>query len=251
SGLLSRIISARIQPDLGKINEEIDAFDKGAVLRLGVNVYDAAGEIVTSPALSIEPDEVEYRMSVVPSAAIRVLRVLPDYTGLPLDGHMLANIASNPKYISVPASLARSDLFTLRTDAIDLEGKSKSFIAKPQLQFPFSIPAGIELPNEVEVTVEILELAEDGSGGMALNVEVKGGLPGYEFVVTPPQIKIVSERLSLLPKAQRSEITASVAADGLKPGDYRIAPQLRLLDGLDDAQIIPHWVTLTVIEKGR
>jgi hypothetical protein len=124
-------------------------------------------------------------------------------------------------------------------------------VARPRLIYPFQLPANSELPLEADVTVEILSLQEEGLAAMRVDVEVKDTQRAYEYVVTPPQLKIISKRIGLLSETQRGEVTAELDAAGLKPGDYRLVPQVRLPEALDDARINPSWVTLTVIEKGR
>jgi YbbR domain-containing protein len=243
--------TALIQPDLTKINGEIDAFNKGTVLRMPVKLFSADNEPVFSPALSVAPVEVEYALSIVPRASIRVLKVIPAYTGTPHSDYILANIASAPKYIAVPMAAAPAGVSSVRTAPIDLAEKTKSFVAVPKLIYPFALPADSKLPREVEVTVEIVPLSGPAAGAMRVDVQVDGRGAGLEYVLTPPQLKVMSERLSLLSGTQRSEITATLDVAGLRPGEYRIVPQLRLPAALDDAKMIPNWITLTVIEKGR
>ena len=249
--LLDQISTVTVEPDLNKLNTELSAFDKDTTIRLGVNLLDANHERINSTSLRIDPAEVEYSLTILPSTQLRVLKVIPDYSGQPPADYILSGLTAKPKFVAVPVKLARQGDFAIRTEPIDLAGKKQSFIARPKLMYPFELPAESGLPREAEVTVEILSLQEEGLGAMRVDVAVKGRMPGCEYVVTPPQLKVISKRIRLLSNVQRREVSALLDAEGLGPGDYRLAPQLRLPDTLDDARINPSWVTLTVIEKGR
>lgn len=249
--LLDQINTVTVQPDLGKLNSELGAFDKDTTIRLGVNLLDSDHERINSTSLRIDPAEIEYSLTILPSSQLRVLKVIPDYVGQPPGDYLLSGLTAKPQYVPVPTKLAREGDFAIRTEPIDLDGKKQSFIARPRLIYPFALPKGSDLPQEADVTVEILSLSEEGLGAMRVDVRVKGASSSFEYVVTPPQLKVVSKRAGLLSSAQRREISAVIDAEGLAPGDYRLVPQLRLPDTLDDARINPSWVTLTVLEKGR
>jgi YbbR domain-containing protein len=249
--LLDAIDSVTVQPDLSKLNTELGAFDKETAIRLAVNLLNTDHERINSTSLRIDPPDVQYSLSIQPSSALKVLKIIPDYTGQPPGEYLLSGLTAKPQYVPVPAQLARAGDFAIRTEPIDLTGKQQSFIARPKLLYPFKLPAGSDLPTEADVTVEILSLKEEGLEAMRVDLAVKGGAAAYEYVVTPPQLKVISKRIGLLGAAQRREVTALLDAEGLKPGDYRLVPQVRLPEALDDARINPSWVTLTVIEKGR
>jgi YbbR domain-containing protein len=249
--LLDRIEMAIVEPDLSKLNTELDAFDKGTSVRLGLILLDENHERINSTSLRLEPPEVEYSLSIVPASSIRVLKVIPSYTGQPPGDHLLSSLTAKPQYVPVPSTLVKQGDFAIRTDPIDLSSKQQSFLARPKLIYPFKVPAGANLPTTAEVTVEIISLKEEGLGAMKVEINVTGKRDRYEYVVTPPQLKVVSKRVGVLSADRRREIIAEIDAAGLAPGDHRLVPQLRLPEALDDARINPSWVTLTVIEKGR
>jgi hypothetical protein len=249
--VLDQINAVTVQPDLSKLNTELGAFDKETTIRLSVNLLDTDHERITSPSIRIDPAEVEYSLTILPSTQLRVLKVIPDYVGQPPGEYLLSGLTAKPQFVPVPAKLGRSGDFAIRTEPIDLTGKKQSFIARPKLIYPFPLPADSDLPRQADVTVEILSLQEEGLGAMRVDVRVSGTKSGYEYVVTPPQLKVISKRTALLSDAQRREVNALLDAEGLVPGDYRLVPQVRLPATLDDARINPSWVTLTVIEKGR
>jgi YbbR domain-containing protein len=250
AGIVESIYSAQIEPDLGKLNSDLKAFQEGDAEMEPVRLYDKDRQLIEAPVLRVEPAEVDYAVSVIPGKSAHLLPVLPSLRGEAPEQYIVSAITVNPECIAFPSG-SDVHVYAVRTEPIDLTGKSRSFVAHPKLVLPPGSALAGKLPKDVEVTVEISALTEAGSHAMRTDIEVRGQNSGLVYVVDPPQLRISSHRLDVLNTEGRGQIRAVIDAAGLVVGQYRLMPQVLLPRSLDDARIEPDWVTLTVIEKGR
>jgi YbbR domain-containing protein len=215
-----------------------------------VRLYDDEERLVLGPGLSVEPQEVEYSVEIVPVGSINVLKVIPASVGQPADEYLLDQLIPDPLYIPVPAELASDDDFFVRTEPIELTDARSSFTAQDVvILYPFEVPESARLPEACTVQVEIIALEE--VGGISVVPELVGRIDEYDYVVAPPQVSIISEELARLESAARSSISAELYVDGLEPGEHKLTPQVFLPLSLDRVKIKPLTLVVTIIQSGE
>jgi YbbR domain-containing protein len=214
---------------------------------LPVHVIDQAGVILDSPALVVEPAVVEYDLKLIPVGTLKVLKINPTLTGsLPRD-FILDRLEAKPLYVPVDADLATSGGAVIRTSPIDLGGAEESFITTVDLVYPFELPQDSRLPRTCEVQVTIADLAE--LAAVRVTPELTGRDAKYDYILAPPWLAVVSEELAGMEDAAKQQVHATVSVAGLKPGEYRLTPQVALPAGLSQFSLRPNSLTVTVVQR--
>lgn len=238
--VVERINVAQVEPEVEGLQEDLN-------LMLPVRLYDENHLPIEGPALRLTPPQVRYALRLVPIGSIKVLTVYPDFQGRPPEGFLHYGYTSKPLYIPVEAELVPGGEFVVRTSAIDLDGARQSFTTTVELRYPFELPQVSALPTSCEVNVQIIPLEEAGAASIA--VQLIGRDPGFEYIITPPDLVVKSEELVQLDEASLGRIKARLYVDGLEPGEHRLAPQLDLPLTLDRVRIDPATVTVTIIQR--
>jgi hypothetical protein len=191
----------------------------------------------------------------VPVGTIRVLKIIPDYLNQPPDDFLLVSLTPKPLYVPVPTALVPEGVLAIRTEPIDLKDITSSFVAETKLVYPFELPEGTGLPTSCEVSVEVSALEVQGPSAARIEVTLAGADPRYEYVLTPPQLKVLSDALAGMSREARARardgVIASLQVRGLPPGEHHLVPQIILPPELDHVRIIPNFLTLSIIERGE
>ena len=217
---------------------------------LPVHLYDKNYDLIEDEILQLQPAQVSYSLRLVSSEAIRVLRVVPMYSGQLPEEYSLVKHVIDPWTIPVDAELVPEGVFAVRTTPIDLTGASESFTAETKLIYPFEVPEDSLLPEDCEVQVNIIPIAEIG-GATRVDVELFGSQESYDYIITPPEIVVRSEELLVLSADEIEQIRAAVFVEGLGPGEYRLSPQLFLPLTLERVTIDHDTLQLTIIQSGE
>ena len=240
--VVERVKVAQIEPDLDGLHEDLRRSYQ-------VLLYDEENLPMHSQLLVLRPKEVVFSVSLVPIGSIKVLKVIPAYEGQLPEDFLLDRVTPKPLYIQVDADMVPAGVFAVTTEPIDLTGVRKNFTASVALNYPFEVPAASGLAQTCEVEIEILPLVE--VGGMSVQVELLGTSEEYDYIVTPPQLSLVSEELVQLDNDERAVIRARLNVEGLPPGEHRLSPQITLPLTLDRVRINPNTLTVTIIQGGE
>jgi YbbR domain-containing protein len=239
--LVEAIASARVEPRLEGLGRDM-------ARTLPVQVLDKEGVNLASDALVIEPAVVEYSIKLIPVGTLKVLKISPTLTGnLPRD-LLLDRLTAKPVYVPVDANLVPKDAAIIRTSPINLTGATSSFTAMVDLVYPFELPQDTRLPKTCEVQVELVDLAD--LAAVRVEPELTGRNPKYDYIIAPPWLAVVSEELTTLDNGSKQQIHAAIAVDGLKPGEYRLTPQVTLPAGLSQFSLRPNALTVTIVQRG-
>jgi hypothetical protein len=241
--VVDEITRAEVRPDVSRL-----AQDSG--LHLTVLLLNAQGSEVASPAVHADPQAVDYRLSLVPAGSIKVLKVIPQFSGQPAPDCLLGEPVPQPLYIPVDAELLRAGQLYVRTEPIVIDHAKTSFTVDTKLIYPFDVPSGSSLPQTSSVFVEILPLEQQQQMLRSLDVRLVGQQRGYDYVVTPDQLTLRSEELPRLDQTELAQLKAVLDVSGLTPGEYLVAPQVTLPVHLDRVTIIPTALKVTVIQIG-
>jgi YbbR domain-containing protein len=198
--------------------------------------------------LNVVPDHVRFSLRVRSEQGVRVLKLVPQFSGALGDDYLLRRTDVDPRFVVVDPELVPSSLHYIQLPPIDLAGVAKGFKRKVAVEYPFKLPAGSKLPLDATVEVEVLPF--DSQATLRLPVQPRGLRAGYTCRLEPPQVVIRSAGLRELPARQRTEITAVLDLSSLEAGDYSLAPQLRLPSNLGDLKVDPPTVQVTIIAAG-
>lgn len=240
--LIDRIDVAQIEPEVKHLRHDI----RNQIMP--VQLYDKNYELIAAPSLQIRPGQVSYSLKLISIGSIRVLKVIPDYTGQLPEDYMLDKLVPIPLTIPVDANLVPEGVFAVRTTPIDLTDAREKFTVETQLIYPFEVPEISRLPDLCQVTVHVISIAEIGAARVA--VDIIGASSDYDYVVTPPEIVVRSEELMLLDVAEVDQIQAVLYVADLGPGEYRLAPQLTLPLTIERVTIDHDTLELTIIQSG-
>lgn len=240
--VVERISFAQVEPDVDGIQEDI----RGQMLE--IKLYDNNDFRVHNPLLTVRPAQVRYSLTLLPIASIKVLKVVPTYTGQPPAEFLLDELIPKPLTIAVSADLVADDVFAVPTAEIDLSNARESFTTEADLVYPFEVPQDSRLPETCEVSVQVISIDEVGGSRVAL--EKVGENPDYEYIVSPPEVLLRSEALLLLDPDEGRAIRALLQVSGLGIGEHRLAPQLVLPLSVERVKIDPATVQVTIIQRG-
>lgn len=240
--LVDRVSVVQIEPNVEGTQDDI----RGQMLPL--QLYDANDFQLRNTLLTLRPGQVRYSLRLQPIASIRVLKVIPKYSGQPPAEYLLEELVPKPLAIPVSAELVDEDVFAVPTEEIDLSGARESFTVEAKLVYPFEVPADSRLPETCEVAVQLISIDEVGGSRVAL--ELVGGSDEYDYIITPPEIVLRSEALMLLKPEEGRAIQAVLHVTGLGPGEHRLAPQLTLPLSVERVKIDPATVQVTIIQSG-
>jgi YbbR domain-containing protein len=150
--------------------------------------------------------------------------------------------------VPVDASIVGKDVLFARTEPIDLSKLRQSTTVSAKVMYPFKVPAHSTLPDSCEVDIVVEPF--DQVAAQRVKVELQGVAQKQECVLNPPELVLRSAELTELSADQRKAIRAVVNVSGLKPGEYRLAPQLTVPPELDRIRLDPSTVQVTIIPQG-
>ena len=233
--------TAQIEPDVSNLNADL-------VRELPIRFYGSEGTALDLPPEVSVIRRAKYTARIAPKSSIRIVNLIPDFVGsLPADV-LLVSTTPRPQVVPVDASLAGQDNLFARTEPIDLSKVRQNSTLTVKVLYPFRVPAHSTLPETCDVDVVVEPF--DQLGAQRVKVELRGADPKQQIVVSPPELVLRSEEVAELNDAQRASIHAVVDISGLKPGEYRLVPQLTLPPELDRVRLDPSTVLVTIIPQG-
>lgn len=242
--LVEQIAKAVVRPDVSSVQQD-------RRYRLPVLLLDLQDQPVLDQSLKIEPEILDYSISLVPAGSISVLKVIPTFAGQPAKDYLLGEPVPSPLFITLDADLVEGEQRYIRTAPIELNHAKTSFTCQAKLDYPFKLPAQHALPESCDVFVEIIPLAAQAEAAVSLGISIVDGDNRYEYVITPPELIVRSEELLQLEREARASLKAVVSVAKLGPGEYRLAPQVSLPLQLDRVTIIPTTIKVTIIQDGN
>jgi len=237
--LVSEVASCEVRVNLDGADSDISA-------TFPVLLRDQDGKQIESPLLTIEPEQVDYSLRLISIGSIRALQIIPETSGLPPDGYLLVKLTANPPRVQLPSKLVPADVTFIRTAPIDISKAKETFTQMVPIVYPFKTE-DVSIPTECEVTLELTTMEELGS--IRIEPKLINKDPGLKYIITPPQFSVISDRFAEYDDPIRKEVTAEVNVEGLKEGEYLIAPQVFLPSGIDNVKINPSILRVTILKS--
>ena len=238
--VVEAITTAQVAPRLDGLNRDYNRI-------LPVQVLDAEGNSLDLASITIEPSAVEYTIKLIPVGTLKVLKISPTLTGTLPSDLLLDRLTAKPVYVPVDASLVPDESVVIRTSPIDLTGAETSFTAEVDLVYPFDMPENSRLPRTCEVQVSLVDLAQ--LAAVRVLPQLTGENANLDYIIAPPWLAVVSEELAALDDGVKQQVHASIAVDGLTPGEYRLTPQVALPPGVTQFNLRPNSLTVTVVQR--
>lgn len=232
------------------IQVSIEGLDSDLRTDLPVTLRGEGGKsispLVQRKQIVIDPAVIAYTLRIVPGGTRVVLKVIPVTVGQPPEGYLLDRLNPNPPLIQLESDLVPKGVTAIPTMPIDLTNARTSFISKIDLAYPFEVPEDSGLPLQCDVGLEIISLEEHG---IRLQPELVGRKPEFHYIITPPQISLISDDFVQMSQQGKSQISAVIYLEGLGAGEHIITPQLILPVGLASVKINPSKLSVTIIKR--
>jgi YbbR domain-containing protein len=211
-----------------------------------LTLVDAADQPVGAGQLEVDPEVVSVQIDVRAVETETTVAVRPDIDGTPAPGFALEAVRVEPAYVTIiglPEVL--EEIASVSTEPITIEGLSADDTFEVELQLPDDISLADGEPSTVSVTATlgpsvssrtfVVGVVCTGSGDNACLPRVE------EIAVT---LSGAGEALSALTAA---DVTPTVDASGLDPGDHDLTPVVSgLPEGVELVGISPGAVPVTI-----
>lgn len=214
------------------------------VRTVSVVPVDAQGNSLTVD-LEWSPDQVDVRVRVFRKVQYKPdVEVVPDLRGQPSAGYRLGRPVVEPPRVTLEGpSTALEETPFIYTEPISIAGRTQSL----SVQSFLSVPVGIRVVESdfVTVTVEILPILSGRT--MTATVEVRGVPPGWTAILRPSEIDLFVEGPeSILADLTPADVQVVLNLFGFAPGEYRVAPDLNVPEGITNVSVIPEKIEVVL-----
>lgn len=211
-----------------------------------LTLVDIGNQPVGSGQVEIDPEVVSVQIEVRAVETETTVAVRPVINGTPAPGFALEAIRSDPASVTIvglPEVL--SEITSITTEAISIDGISASDASEIALQLPDDVTLADGEPSSVTVTVTI------GPSVSSRTFVVGVVCTGAGANACLPQLNQVSVTLSgaggALSALTAADVTPRLDASGLDPGTHDLTPVINgLPDGVELVGISPGTVRVTI-----
>jgi YbbR domain-containing protein len=212
-----------------------------------LTLVDIAGQPVGTGQLEVDPEVVSVQIEVRAVETETTVAVRPNIqSGTPAPGFALEEIGVDPAYVTIvglPEVLA--EITSVTTEPISIDGLSGDETFEVALQLPDDVSLADGEPSSVTVTATIGPSVSSRTfvvGVVCTGAGDNACLPGLgQISIT---LSGAGEALSSLTAA---DLTPTVDASGLDPGDYDLTPVISgLPDGVQLVAVNPATVPVTI-----
>jgi YbbR domain-containing protein len=226
------------------IGERTDDFSADFV----PTALDEAGQPI--PEVAILPSRVTTAVEV--DRRGRSVPVLVQTVGSPAQGYEVVGSVANPATVLLDGpDEVLNDILSVVTAPVDVEGAAETINVRTGLQ---ELPEGVRTVSPLDGTVvAVVQIRPRGVTQLLgdLPVRVSGVPQGFTATVEPDRVGVVifasEETMAGL---SRSEITASVAADGLGAGRHQLRPSVMVPPEVQWLRTEPEIVVVTLRPTG-
>jgi YbbR domain-containing protein len=211
-----------------------------------LTLVDIAGQPVGTGQLEVDPEVVSVQIEVRAVETETTVAVRPDIPGTPAPGFALEEIGVDPAYVTIvglPEVLA--EITSVTTQPISIDELSASETFEVELQLPDDVTLADGEPSSVTVTATIGPSVSSRTfvvGVVCTGAGDNACLPRLDEIAIT--LSGAGEALSALTAA---DLTPTVDASGLEPGNYDLAPAVSgLPDGVQLVAINPATVPVTI-----
>ena len=211
-----------------------------------LTLVDIAGQPVGAGQLEVDPEIVSVQIEVRAVETETTVAVRPNIPGTPAPGFALEEIGVDPAYVTIvglPEVLA--EITSVTTEPINIDGVSAEETFEVELQLPEDVSLADGEPSSVIVTVTIGPSVSSRTfvvGVVCTGAGDNACLPRVDQIAIT--LSGAGEALSALTAA---DLTPTVDASGLEPGNHDLAPAVSgLPDGVELVGINPATVPVTI-----
>jgi YbbR domain-containing protein len=208
---------------------------------------DADGNEIAN--LTLTPKSAGIGIGLQPSQALKSVPIVVDYQGNPASNFALTSLSSDPFLVEVagPAE-ALSDIVSIRTEPLNLTGKTSSFDQSVRLINPNDKVSLSASQANVHVEIRQIDTAlifED------ILIELRGANPNYDYSLNPDRVDItIRGGLSGISEASSDEVRPRIDLSGLEPGVHDIPVSVALPSGVSLDTVSPLQIEVTITVKG-
>lgn len=199
------------------------------------------------PEIETAPRSVAVHIAISQLGYIRDIPVTAGpLEGQPAPGYRIANLEFEPPVVKVfgRPEVVQSVAF-LQTEPISLEGITQSLTTQVRLQ----MPEGLSVVQPAHPVVTVTLTVEVIRSGLTLEITptVRGLANGLQAIIGPKSIVVIlSGPLAVMETLEPSDVSVTLDATGLPPGDYVLTPQVSVPDQVDIENIIPEAVPVKI-----
>lgn len=165
----------------------------------------------------------------------KTVSVIPQVSGTPAEGFSVQQRAALPESVIVDGpEEALASLLFVNTEPVDISGATASISRRVGLE---SLPAGVNVIEPASGMVEVRVAIED----ISTTAQTLGGLPvqpvnmgqGLSAEIVPSSVDVtVDGPANALTRMSATDVKIRVDLTGLGPGEYDIAPDITVPQGV-------------------
>lgn len=198
--------------------------------------------------VTISPDKVHVQQEITQRGGYKNVTVIPKTTGQIASGYRLTNISANPLVVtlfSTDPDLINTLPGYIETQPLNLTGARGDL----EVSLPLNLPPGVIVVGESSITVSVSISPIEGSITLTiLPIEIIGGLPGYQTVLSPDRVDVIlSGPLPDLETLKTSDVRVLLDLTDKKPGTYQVVPQIQVgISGILVESILPATIEVEI-----
>ncbi|MBC8159936.1 MAG: hypothetical protein H7Z42_01845 [Roseiflexaceae bacterium] len=220
------------QVALGRATADINGLTANYDSPRSVAAFDASGAPVEG-VISI-PETVNVQVPIVSSIGIKRVPVVPQITGRPGTGQIVADVVVAPEFVTLTGSSGPLDsVSNVVTQPIDLAGDSGTISRTAQLVIPSGVALLDNQPSEVTVRISTVPIAQPFT--VALPAEIGAtNLPGGLLVSISPNVVQVglTGNAGAISGIDGTSLRGTVDLSGFTAGVYTLSPTFALPPGV-------------------
>lgn len=237
------------QSQLGRVDRavaSVQIFESGIDVRQPQVVLvpvDIDGRQVE--AVELDPPTVAVEIDVRTVETSKTVPIRPDLTGAPADGFEVTAITVEPSVVTIfglPDAL--EEVAEVRTEPLALGGATAGLTLEAVLVLPDGTRTSAEATNPVVTVVIDQSLA---TRTYLVGVTCEGAPEGSTCLPQQSQLAVVlSGAATALGGLDPADLTLTLDASGLDPGEHPLTPTVSLPNGVDLVSVSPGTVTVVI-----
>jgi len=182
----------------------------------------------------VEPASVNVLVPIVSSAGIKRVPVVPQVVGEPASGYVVSGLTVEPQFVRLAGGAgALEAVQSVATEAVDIQGASRTTSRTVRLSGPASTPLLFGEPVSATVTVRITPIERPFQVSLPVSVQLVDVGPGLLGSVNPPIVQVtLSGTAAQLATLDAASLVGSVSVRGQGAGVYRLTPLFTLPKGI-------------------
>ena len=230
-GRVARVVRARVSADISGLAADYKSLRP-------IEALDSDGQIVAG--VTLEPASGDLLVPIRSSVGIKRVPIVPQLSGIPAPGFVVAGVAVDPPLVSITGSSGPLDAIDgVTTFDIDVTGATAAFSRTVALAEPFTARFGVGEPREALITVDVAPIERTFQISLPVAVRLTGIPAGTIVSVVPSVIEVrLSGDAAALGRITSSALAANVDASLLPVGTSSVRPTLRLPQGVSLADAV-------------